>query len=66
MKAPRTSPAYAKGYRPGKEIAGVKTGEDFPEGGLRYRLRMDPEATAEKPNKLIVWLHPSGGQHGPS
>ena len=23
---------------------------------------MDPAATAEKPNKLIVWLHPSGGQ----
>ena len=52
---------YAKAYRPGKEIAGVKTIEDLPEGGLRYRLRMDPAATAEKPNKLIVWLHPSSG-----
>ena len=23
---------------------------------------MSPDATAEKPNKLIVWLHPSAGQ----
>ena len=62
-KARKNEPlAYAKSYRPGKEIAGVKTIEDFPEGGLRYRLRMDPAATAEKPNKLIVWLHPSSGQ----
>ncbi len=53
--------AFAASYRPGKEIAGVKTIEDYPEGGLRYRLRMSPDATAAKPNKLIVWLHPSGG-----
>jgi len=58
--------AYADSYRPGKEIAGVKTLEDFPERGLRYRLRMSPDATASKPNKLIVWLHPTGTQasHG--
>jgi len=48
-------------YDKGVEIEGVKTVEDFPEGGLRYRLRMSPDATREKPNRLIVWLHPSGG-----
>ena len=48
-------------YEPGDEIPNVKTLEGQPEGGLRYRLRMSPEATAEKPNKLIIWLHPSGG-----
>jgi predicted esterase len=45
----------------GAEMQGVKTVEDLPEGGLRYRLRMSPNATKEKPNRLIVWLHPSGG-----
>ena len=39
----------------------VKTIEAFPEGGLRYRLRMPATATREKPARLIVWLHPSGG-----
>jgi len=48
-------------YDEADEIAGVKTVEDFPEGGLRYRLRMSPEATKAKPNRLIVWLHPAGG-----
>jgi predicted esterase len=48
-------------YDKGEEIAGVKTIEDFPEGGLRFRLRMSPGATKEKPNRLVVWLHPSGG-----
>lgn len=48
-------------YEKGSEIPGVKTVEDYPEGGLRYRLRMNPEATDEKPQRLVVWLHPSGG-----
>ena len=48
-------------YQKGAEIDGVKTVEDFPEGGLRYRLRMNPDATEAKPNRLIVWLHPAGG-----
>lgn len=48
-------------YEPAGEMQGVKTVEDFPDGGLRYRLRMDPNASAEKPQRLIVWLHPSGG-----
>jgi predicted esterase/Flp pilus assembly protein TadD len=52
--------AFTASYRPGKEMAGVKTVEGFPEDGLRYRLRMSADATAAKPNKLVVWMHPSG------
>jgi len=48
-------------YEKGAEIKGIKTVEAFPEGGLRYRIRMSESATEEKPNRLIVWLHPSGG-----
>jgi hypothetical protein len=48
-------------YEAGPAIPGVRTHEGAPEGGLRYRLRMSPTATAEKPNRLIVWLHPAGG-----
>lgn len=43
------------------EMPGVKTLARAPEGGLRYRLRMSPDAAKDKPDKLIVWLHPSGG-----
>lgn len=45
----------------GNDIPGVKTVEAAPADGLRYRLRMSPAATKEKPNRLIVWMHPSGG-----
>jgi predicted esterase len=48
-------------YEKGREIEGVKTVEGEPDKGLRWRLRMSPDATAESPQKLIVWLHPSGG-----
>jgi len=48
-------------YEPGEAIEGVKTVEGSPEGGLRYRLRMSPDASAERPQRLIVWLHPAGG-----
>jgi predicted esterase len=48
-------------YEPGAEMEGIKTVERSPANGLRYRIRMSPAATAEKPNRLIVWLHPSGG-----
>lgn len=48
------------GYEKGAEIEGVKTVENFPDGGLRYRVRMSENAEA-KPNRLIIWLHPSGG-----
>jgi predicted esterase len=53
--------AFAATYRKGAAIAGVKTLEGRPEGGLRWRLRMDPKAAAAKPDRLIIWLHPSGG-----
>jgi predicted esterase len=48
-------------YEAGAEIPGLKTVERAPGGGLRYRLRMSEQATAEKPHRLVVWLHPSGG-----
>ena len=45
----------------GKPIPGLKTVTGLPKGGLRYRLRVDANATGERRNRLIVWLHPSGG-----
>ena len=48
-------------FEPGARIPGVKTLEGAPEGGLRYRLRMSPAATAQQPSRLLVWLHPAGG-----
>ncbi len=60
-KAGKAVPGGKGRYEPGEDIAGVKTVERSPEGGLRYRIRMSPGATVEKPNRLIVWLHPSGG-----
>lgn len=47
-------------YEKGEEVAGTKTVEGFAEGGFRWRLRMSPDATKEKPNRLVVWLHPIG------
>jgi pimeloyl-ACP methyl ester carboxylesterase len=44
----------------GEEIAGVKTVEGAPEGGLRFRVRMSPDATRDQPQRLILWMHPSG------
>ena len=52
----------AKGtYDKPSEMKDVKTVERQPEGGLRYHLRMSPEASKAKPARLVVWLHPSGG-----
>lgn len=48
-------------FEKGAVMKGVRTVEAFPEGGLRYRLRMSETATTNKPDRLIVWLHPSGG-----
>jgi pimeloyl-ACP methyl ester carboxylesterase len=45
-------------YEKGEVIEGTKTIEGFPEGGLRWRIRMSPGATKEKPDRLIVWFHP--------
>ncbi|HUT32807.1 MAG TPA: tetratricopeptide repeat protein [Planctomycetota bacterium] len=60
-KAEEAALANVPDYEPGAELKGVKTLEGAPEGGLRYRLRMSPAATAEKPDRLVVWLHPAGG-----
>src|SRR5437867_1087118 len=35
--------------------------EGEPEGGLAYRLIMTAGATESRPDRLVVWLHPSGG-----
>ncbi|MBA3710478.1 MAG: dienelactone hydrolase family protein [Planctomycetes bacterium] len=48
-------------YEVGADLPGVTTIDDDPVGGLRYRLRMAADASAERPNRLIIWLHPSGG-----
>jgi pimeloyl-ACP methyl ester carboxylesterase len=46
---------------PGAPIAGVKTIERRAAKGFHYRVRISPDATAEKPQRLVVWLHPAGG-----
>ncbi|HLY75920.1 MAG TPA: hypothetical protein VKU80_17505 [Planctomycetota bacterium] len=38
-----------------------KVVEGNPEGGLPYRVHLPETATAQKPCRLVVWLHPSGG-----
>lgn len=48
-------------YDKPRDIPGVNTVERDPPGGLRYRVRKGPDATAAHPHRLIVWLHPSGG-----
>jgi len=47
-------------YEKGPPVPGVKTIEGSPEGGLRWRLHMNPGPTT-RPDRLIIWLHPSGG-----
>jgi poly(3-hydroxybutyrate) depolymerase len=53
--------AVEAAYEAASPIEGVKTVEGRPEGGLRWRLRISPAASVEKPHRLVVWLHPSGG-----
>lgn len=52
---------WEKLYDPGPELPELKSVDGTPEGGLRYRLLLSKEASAEKPQRLLVWLHPSGG-----
>ncbi|WP_163994057.1 alpha/beta hydrolase family protein [Pyxidicoccus caerfyrddinensis] len=40
--------------------AGMRLHTGAPEGGLPYRLFVSEEATAARPHRLLVWLHPSG------
>ncbi len=53
--------AIEKLYEPGEEIEDVATHEGDPEGGLRWRLRIAKDAGPEKRQRLILWMHPSGG-----
>jgi predicted esterase len=48
-------------HEAGREIKEVRTIEGFPEAGLRYRIRHSLDASAAKPDRLIIWFHPSGG-----
>ncbi|MCE9638298.1 MAG: hypothetical protein K8T90_21565 [Planctomycetes bacterium] len=48
-------------YDPGFDMPGLKSVEGTPEGGLRWRMYLSKTADAEHPQRLIVWLHPSGG-----
>jgi predicted esterase len=48
-------------YDKGVAVPGVRTEEGDPAAGLRWRLRMSPTASASQPDRLILWLHPSGG-----
>ncbi len=47
-------------YEKPAAMAGVKTVERRPEGGLPYYVRMSPRASKANPARLIVWLHPAG------
>lgn len=47
-------------FEKGAELPGIKTIEGWPEGGLRYRVRMSPAATPEKPHRLVLWFHQAG------
>ncbi len=40
---------------------GIRLHTGAPEGGLPYRLLVSEAATAARPHRLLVWLHPSGG-----
>ncbi len=56
--------AEAGTYDAPVEVEGVETVESKegqPEGGLRWRLRKAAGADPKKPQRLLVWLHPSGG-----
>lgn len=48
-------------YEEGVVIEGVRTVEGNPANGLRWRLRMSPDADKDAPDRLLIWLHPSGG-----
>ncbi|MCP3136682.1 alpha/beta hydrolase [Pyxidicoccus xibeiensis] len=39
---------------------GVRLHTGAPEGGPPYRLFLSEDATAARPHRLLVWLHPSG------
>jgi pimeloyl-ACP methyl ester carboxylesterase len=61
-KAAKAATDYSRfPYEKGEDMPDVKTVEADPPGGLRYRVRMSKDATAEHPDRLVIWFHPSGG-----
>lgn len=48
-------------YSKPRDVPGVNTLEGEPAGGLRWRLRLSKEASKTQRQRLLVWLHPSGG-----
>ncbi len=47
-------------YEAGDALAGIKVVEGDPASGLRWRLRIAPEADGKHKAALVIWLHPSG------
>lgn len=43
------------------EVPGTRIIQGDPEDGFPWRMRISPDATAESPQRLLIWLHPSGG-----
>jgi predicted esterase len=52
--------AWDKLYDPGPEVAGLTSSDVAPQGGLRCRLLAAPDATPQKQQRLLVWMHPAG------
>ena len=67
--APPTKPATSPD--PGEPEGGkesptpvqMRVVERRPKKGLAYRLTMSYDATARNPDRLVVWLHPTGGYY---
>jgi predicted esterase len=49
------------GVSAGQAARGGKVVEGKPEGGLPYRLHLSETGSTKKQDRLVVWLHPSGG-----
>jgi len=59
-KARPRKEAWEKLYDPGPDVAGLTNADGTPPGGLRYRLLVAGDATAQKPQRILVWMHPAG------
>ncbi|NMO16121.1 hypothetical protein HPC49_17820 [Pyxidicoccus fallax] len=58
-----SGPAIEEAAGLARPPSGLRLHTGAPEGGLPYRLFVSEEATASRPHRLLLWLHPSGG-HG--
>jgi len=52
--------AWAKLYDPGPDVPDLTSADVAPTGGLRCRLLTSSDATKDKPQRLLVWMHPAG------